>query len=216
VKETFAAWLRAELEKAAAHISSGGVLACEIGKLSTPGTENWKAAYRQTGWYVPVVGLELRLELPNEAFARKHLFQVRLCQAGGISVSVHHVGDKAPSAPSVMPVQDLQLAMIPYYRQTLANLHPSQSSLMGFFSKNTAIGTVRGQLLPPQPGRGRQAPSFQSVKVEPVTRSFHSDISQCVAFRASEWPAVTETLRIALTEAIDVSFVVAGARSASL
>jgi serine/threonine protein kinase len=194
VKETFEAWLRAELEKAAAHISNGGLLACEIGELSTPGTENWRAARRQTGWYAPVAGLELRLELPGDA--RKHLFQVRLCQEGGISIKVYE-GGRAPSVSSIKPVRDLQLAMIPYYRQTLANRHTSQTSLMGFFSKNTAIGTVRNQLLPPQRGRGRQVPSAQSVKVEPVTRSFHSDISQCVAFRASEWPAVTETLRIA-------------------
>ena len=216
VKDTFEAWLRAELEKTAAIFSNGGELRCEVGELSA-GTEAWRAAYQHDRWYAAVTGFELRLEVPSDPSARKHLLQIRLCQGGGIEIRVH-AGGRTPTTP-IEPVRDLQFAMIPYYRQLLPNRHPTQSGLMGFFSKKSAVGAVRGQLLPAQRGAGRQMPvgiqsvGFQSVRVEPVTGSFHSDVSQCADFRASDWPAVAEQLRIALIEATDAfaSFVEAGA-----
>ena len=52
-----------------------------------------------------------------------------------------------------------------------------------------------------------------TVRIEAVTRSFHPGVSQIVPFRASEWPLVTDRLRIGLQEAVDsfIEFVDAGA-----
>ncbi len=218
VKDSFEAWLGGELQKAAAHISSGGDLTCEVGEITLGNDRGWLAAYAHNRAYRPVGGLELRLEQGQDPVHRRHILQIRLCEDPGPLVTVTvQVGPQSDPVVASQPARDLQLAMIPCYGQTIPGGHPRQPAITGFVTAKSAVGKVRGQLAH-SPGRSlRGRPTVSYERTAAVTQSFHTDVNLCTAFRASDWPGVMETLRVALTEAVDafVTYIASGARGIS-
>jgi serine/threonine protein kinase len=216
VKRTFVDWLNAELKKTAAHISEGGVLHCSVGDVTFPNNHDWRAAYTHNQMYSPFAGLELQLEQPGDN--RQHILQIRPCEDPGpiVTISVS-VGPPMREPPQGVPVRDADLAMIPYYRQTMPHQPPRASSLMGFLAKPESIGTNRGHLIPPQPNSRQGRPTVQYSRVEGLTQSFSADTSQNSKFKASEWPSNAEVLREALTQAISafIEYVASGAQHVS-
>jgi hypothetical protein len=49
---------------------------------------------------------------------------------------------------------------------------------------------------------GRPLPRTELFRVEPLTASFHTDATQCVRFRLSEWPVRQEELRDVLAATV--------------
>jgi serine/threonine protein kinase len=216
VKTTFTDWLRAELEKAAAAVTNGGVLKCLVREVTFPGNQDWRAAYAHNRMHSPIAGLEIQFSQPGDA--REHILQVRLCQDAGplVTVSISLGPQKVPT-PQTIPVRDADLAMIPYYRNTMPNRPPKASGVMGFLAQRALIGSVRGGLQQGQPVRGRRGPAMVQYRVQPITLSFSSDVNQHIKFKASEWPSKADVLREALSQAISsfFAYVESGAQNIS-
>ena len=201
VGQTFVAWLKAELQKTVAYVSESGSLRSSVGEVTRPSGHDWRASYAYNRMYVPFAGLELQLQEPGNN--RQHILQIRLCQDPGPIVTVTaSVGPQKKAPPESIPARDPDLAMIPYYRQTVPHQPPTASGLMGFLAKPESIGTTRGQITLPQPRSRQRGPTVTHSRVEGVTLSFSAETSQHTKFKASEWPSNVEALREALKQAI--------------
>lgn len=213
VKEGFESWLKAELEIVASRFGSDENIEAVAGEIGDLGKELRLVAANGTRGYVPVTARELRVRTAEDNFQRIHRLRVQLCEGPKtlVRATVRVLGLAGPK-PTIRPVEDSPLAMIPVYFQTLlgrsSNMH---SPLAGFLTKSSALGIIQGQLV--QPGRNGGAPVLQGFRADKVMRTFHPELSQYVPFRASEWLNVNELLSSGLREAIDlfVDFVVSGA-----
>jgi hypothetical protein len=90
------------------------------------------------------------------------------------------------------------------------------SPFTGFLTKKAAVGARRGTVHASEPRSVViESLTIRPFVVERVTGTFHPEFSQCVRFRASEWLAVSEALKVGLSEAVDtfVDFVLSGATS---
>jgi hypothetical protein len=101
-----------------------------------------------SGGYRSIGGLELSLREAGDGFVRRHLLQVLLCQEWRVVVTVNVItgnnGDNR-SEP-VQPPRDVQLALMPMYRQTVDHEAPRASQMLGYLSKPEKVGTTLGQL----------------------------------------------------------------------
>jgi hypothetical protein len=202
----FGSWLQCELEKVASHIASAGVLKSAVRPVVEDGQTNWNIQTSPNSGYRAISCFELRLMEPEESLRCEHILQIRLCEELRLTMS-SHVGRIKPSA---QPVRDQELAMVPVYRRTSGTRASAGIEFGGFFTMKEAAGKIRGIL--PSPG-ALPYPHGNTVRIEPVTKSFHQGLSQIVPFRTSEWPLVTDRLRAGLQLAVDafIDFVSAGA-----
>jgi len=206
VKQCFESWLQPELEKVAAYIASAGILKSEVRAIAENSLANWGIKTSPSSGYRTISGLEMCLRQPDDQFHCEHILQIRLCGKIGMTVS-SFIG---PYKPSAQPPQDQNLALVPFYRRDSSVKAQVGVEFGGFFTMKETAGRIRGVFHTPG---ALPYPHGNTVRVEAVTKSFHQGLSQIVPFRASEWPLVTDRLRIGLQEAIDsfIEFVVAGA-----
>jgi hypothetical protein len=233
VRDSVLVWVRSELTEVASQFGDGTALRMEVhdailptnevglnqtsqgGYPSLPRSSRWPAILNvqtsQRGGYRSIGGVELLLREASDGFHRRHLLQVLLCQEWQVvvtvSVVIPGVGGDVPE--SAEPPRDVQLALIPLYRQTVDHEAPRASQMLGYLSRPEKVGTNLGQLQMSaqraRPGQ-RQPPSAEFFRVEPVTASFHHDVTQFAPFRLSEWPARQEELRRALATAVGACF----------
>lgn len=195
-------WLKSELTKAAAEITSRGTFKCEVCPLTNAQNERWTAQIAVADAYLEVDGLELRLERSEGTVMRRDLLQVRLCNRFGVRQN-----RTIRSLPSKAETSDW--AVIPSYRQLsiargqLASRQPPSAVFSGFFAKQDAVGSQR---VGKQSQRLVRAVAQPSYIVRRVTRSFHPDVNQHVEFSPSDWPGATARLGPALSDAIKSFF----------
>jgi hypothetical protein len=151
--------------------------------------------------YHALNGVELTFEDVNDPSNRHHALQFFLCKHERFVVTVT-VGARAP-LPRAEPARDFELAVLPFYRQTLRRLHPNNPSAMGYISRKNKIGTVRGRLQMPRAGGQYSRPQVHNQLVELISASFDNDVTLHAAFRASEWPGNAEQLRGLIEESIN-------------
>lgn len=214
VKESALGWLQTELEKVAAHINSNSGLKAEVRKAHSPNGQQFLIETGYNSAYGTLDGMELVLEDVGAQTGKKHALQLYVCQHQGALVrTTASVGPPKLNTISPEPVRDLDLAVIALYRQTLNHQHPNISSAMGYLSAKSAIGTARSFLdipanrRPPNRqqmvARGLNAPQQKHIRVEALMPSFSKDFSQHLPFKASQWPANGDQLRVMLTDATD-------------
>jgi len=204
----FLSWLKVELEKAAAHIRSGG-MTCEVRDAAIFEDSHFDAGGRV--WYVPKVGFDLVLVDDSESPGHRHILEIFLCEIRKLVVTAH----SGTTKPDSEAAKDRELAFVPIYRQFLLTPEPRSSGIAGFLSAKSAIGgtLLTDKLVAPEHLRRRAR--ARAVQIAPITRSLHRDFTQRVDFRVSEWPGITEKLDAALAEAIGVfiAFIDAGANT---
>jgi len=224
VKERFEARLEAELAGVVSRSGSDENIEFSSGEIGETGNSTRLAAFGGNQAFVPVTTRELRLRLAEEDLRRIHRLQLHLCEAMTIVSGMARVLGHTRSQPAVRPAEDPQLAMVPVYNQTMlgypegayAQLMQMSSPFAGFLTKKAAVGARRGTLRASEPSSVViESLTFRPLVVERVTATFHPEFSQCVRCRASEWLAVSEALKVGLSEAIDtfVDFVLSGATS---
>jgi hypothetical protein len=214
IKETFEAWLSAELQKAAAHISAGGALTCVAGEITIDDNHDWSVRHEYNRMYRPIGGFELRFDQVDDHFQRQHVLQIRLCEDRGPVVTVSaSVGPRSVATIQSAPVRDLQLAMIPRYSGKTLNARPNKVLAKGFLGRPDLLGRTYSVQVAPANRFGRGVPQVQQAQLQRVSVSFHHELSQYVPFKASEWPGMLGKLQAALTEAIDslIAFIDSGA-----
>lgn len=215
VRDSALGWVRSELTEVASQFSDGTALRMEVRDATVPTNDNiLNVQTSERGGYRSFGGVELSLREAVDGFHRDHLLQVLLCREWQVVVIVNVVtpgiGGNAPK--QVEPPRDVQLALVPVYRQTVDHEAPRASQMLGYLSRPERVGTNRGQLqMAAQRARPglRQPPGVEFFRVEPVTASFHPDVTQFAPFRLSEWPARQEELRAALATAVDTFLEVA-------
>jgi serine/threonine protein kinase len=206
VKRGFEIWLRPELEQIAAHVGEAGILKAEVRPVFDDQKANWLVQTAPNAGFRSISGLEICLEQPDDPFRVEHILKVRLCEEIKLAIG-SYVG---PYKATPRPAEDKHLAMVPVYRRASGIGASAGAGLNGFFALKEVAGKIRGVL--PSPG-ARSHPHGGSVRLRPVTKSFYQGASQMVSFRASEWPSVTDRLKVGLQEAIDsfIEFVATGA-----
>ena len=206
VKRGFETWLQPELEKVAVYIASAGILRSDVRTIAENGQTNPIIQTSPTGGYRTISCFDMCLQEPEELFHCEHILQIRLCAEINITVSSHFGRYK----PCAQPLQDQHLAMVPVYRRGSGASAQRGVEFGGFFTKKETAGRIQGVF--PSPG-AQPYPHGNTVRIEAVTKSFRQGASQVVPFCASEWPLVTDRLRIGLQEAVDsfVECVTAGA-----
>jgi hypothetical protein len=212
VRKSIHGWLEAELAKVAAHISSSGTLKAEVRDAQSPNGGSFligvglNSAYRTQG------GVELVVEDQGANTGRKHALQFYFAtyEPGFVTVRSNVVGKEKPAAPELVPARDVDVAVIPLYRQTINNQHPSMSVQLGYVSAKTTIGTVRTFIEYGNDGTGRnrrpgryRAAQQRSLRVEPIMPTFDKAFSLHSPFKLSEWPTNEAALRRATSDAID-------------
>jgi len=196
VQKSLTGWLSAELWKVAELISSDDIK-CDVREASMSNGQQLQVQTGDTSMFRALNGVELTFEDVNDPSNRNHALQFFLCKHEKFVITV--TGDRA-TPPRAQPARDLELAVLPFYRQTLRHRHPSNASAMGYISRKNKIGTTRGYLdLVGQNTLGQ----VRYRRVEPNSPSFDNDVTLHAAFRASEWPGNEEQLRGMLREAID-------------
>ena len=160
-----------------------------------------EGADRNTSMYHALNGVELTFEDANDPSNRSHALKFLLCEHAKAVVNMT-VGNRAP-LPAVKPVRDFELAVLPFYWQTLRHHHPNKPSAMGYISRKDKVGTIVGRIEMPGIGVRSARPQLQQRRVEPISASFYRDVTLHLPFRASEWPGNEEQLRELIKEAID-------------
>ena len=195
-------WLTAELEKVALVFSSDSIK-CAVCGAGLPNGQQLRVQTGHSSMYHALNGVELTFEDLNDSSNCHHALQFFLCKSERFAVTVT-VGRQSP-LPKAEPVKDFELAMLPFYRQTLRHRHPNNPSAMGYFSRKNKVGTVRGHLEMPRMGGRNAKPQLHQQRVELISASFYEDVTLHAAFRASDWPGNEEQLRDLLKEAVDSS-----------
>jgi serine/threonine protein kinase len=200
VQGSLTGWLTAELKKVAPLISSDSIK-CDVRDAGMPNDQQLRVQTGHTSMYHALNGVELTFEDVNDLSNRHHALQFFLCKHERFVVTVM-VRGRAP-LPKAEPARDFELAVLPFYRQTLRHLHPNNPSAMGYISRKNKIGTVRGHLQMPRAGGQYSRPQVHNQLVELISASFDNDVTLHAAFRASEWPGNAEQLRGLIEESID-------------
>jgi serine/threonine protein kinase len=224
VKERFESWLEAELAGVVSRSGSDENIEFSSGEIGDTGNSTRLAAFGRNQAFVPVTTRELRLRLAEEDLRRIHRLQVHLCEVRTIVSGTAYVVGHARPQSALRPAEDPQLAMVPVYNRTMlghpesayAQLMDMTSPFTGFLTKKAAVGARRGTVHASEPRSVViESLTIRPFVVERVTGTFHPEFSQCVRFRASEWLAVSEALKVGLSEAVDtfVDFVLSGATS---
>lgn len=88
---------------------------------------------------------------------------------------------------------------------------------MGYLRARKAIGQTVGHINAQQVLRGR-APRLTSSPATQVSKSFDPSLSHYLEFKASEWPANSESIREAVVEFIElfIEFIDTGANHIGL
>jgi hypothetical protein len=198
VTESVLEWVRSELTDVAEQFHDGTALKIEVRDATVPTIDNnLTVQTSDSGEYLSSIGgLELSLREAGDGFVRRHSLLVLLWQKSRVSGNM---------GVSVKPPRDVQLALVPMYRQTVDHEAPRASQMLGYLSKPEKVGTTLGPL---------RQPGLEYFRVEPVTQSFRNDVTQCVRFRLSEWPARQEELRTALAIAVGSFIEVVQSRAA--
>ncbi|HEX3497149.1 MAG TPA: hypothetical protein VHT02_08255, partial [Methylocella sp.] len=200
VQVSLIGWLTAELNKIATLISSDSI-ECDVRDAGMPNGQQPMVKTGQTSMYRLLNGVELTFEDVNDPSNRDHVLQFFLCKHEKFVATVTVV-DRAPP-PKAEPVRDFELAVLPFYRQTLRHRHPNNPSAMGYISRKNMIGTLCGHLDMPQGVGQNTQPQVHYERVELISASFYNDVTLHAAFCASEWPDNEEQLRNLLKESID-------------
>jgi hypothetical protein len=201
-------WIKGELEKFVPLISSDSIK-CEVGDAGMPASPQFVIETGPNSAYGALSGVEITFEDEHDPSNRKHLLQFFLCRHSKAIVTVTE-GWGAPSV-APQPVRDIELAVLPFYRQMLKHLHPSASSAMGYLNPIRLVGSARGRVI--MPARGQpQGPAVSYERVQPISRSFHHGMNLHLDFRASEWPGNVDNVRALLKDSIDtfISFINSG------
>lgn len=199
-RQGFQLWLRSELEKVAAYIGGSGVMGCSVDAVDRLDA-TWRIG-TPTHFYVPLCGLGLIFEQLGRTGSAKHLLELTLCtgQTVRVTVTAGVAPATVPLAPE--PARDYELAMIPFYQLMTDQRTPRHAPPIGFLTKREIMGKTVG-FHPTAPVRGQRQLQPPPGPLPAVTKSFLDGASQMIAFRMSEWPAITGKLRSALQEAMD-------------
>jgi hypothetical protein len=171
----------------------------------------------QNAGYRPLGGAELELQDKIREATRKHVFQILLCDHHHsiVTTLVSIVGRSDP--PSVVPIQparDHDLGVIFIYKFSVTNRSPEQPLEAGFLTEKGKLGSYQTFLSTPTVSR--QVPHSRGVQqhqqLSAVMRQFQPTFSLHRNFKASDWPANKDDLRIVLLEAIDVFIEYLGSR----
>jgi serine/threonine protein kinase len=195
VQASMTGWLTSELKKVASMISSDSIQ-CEVREAGMPQGRQLVVQTGAHAAYGALNGVELVLVDRNDAFGRVHGLTFFLCRHNKMIVTVRS-GPVPP--PTIEPTKDLELALLPFYRQTQQHRHPTAYSATGYLGALSAVGTVRGAVTIP-PG---QRPQVQYHRVELISNSFDLALSLHVDFRASQWPGNVEQVQALVKSAID-------------
>jgi hypothetical protein len=195
------AWLTAELQKVAAAVSSESIV-CEVRDAAVP--DNFGIQTGTASMYRPLNGVELILDDQHDLMNRKHLLQFFLCGHRKVVFTNHSGAD--PKIPTPAPARDVELAIVPLYRQMLKHQNPGIAPSLGYINRPDQIGNTRGRLHLPAQGMRVSRGSVQYHRVQRIAHTFESDVAVHAAFRVSEWPANEEVIREMLQQALDGFF----------
>jgi serine/threonine protein kinase len=200
VQASFTSWLEAELRKLVPLIAST-TIKCEVREAGIPN----QALRVQTGprsMYTALNGMEITFEDVNDQRGRIYALQFFLCGHEEFKVTVT-VGDHN-ELPKAEPVRDIELAVLPFCRQSLRHAHPQHAYGPGYISQKKMIGSNRGRLNLPKVGTQSRLPPVSYSRVAAAEPSFERDVSLSAEFRASEWPGNEGKIREMLKEAIEI------------
>jgi serine/threonine protein kinase len=205
VQKSLTAWLTAKLIEFSPLISSN-TIKCDVRDAGMPNGRPLRVRMGRTSMYQALNGVELTFEDVNDPSNRHHALQFFLCKhkkVVGTVTFVHRDSllDVEPAGLKAEPARDFELAVLPFYWQTLR--HTNNPSAMGYFSRKNKVGSMRGHLQMPQMGGRNPWPQVDYQRVELISRSFENDVTLHEAFWASEWPGNEEQLRELLKEAIE-------------
>jgi serine/threonine protein kinase len=200
VQTSLTNWLLAELRKLVPLIAST-TIKCQVAEAGIPTGQEFRVQTGPRSMYTALNGVEITIEDVNDQRGRIYTLQFFLCRHQKIVVTVTS-GDRNELSEAE-PVRDIELAVLPFYRQTLRHAHPQHAYGAGYISQKKNIGTNRGHLQLPQRGTQNRSPQVSYSRVEAVAASFERDVSLYTEFRASEWPGNEEKIREMLKEAID-------------
>ena len=138
VRDSALGWVRSELTEVASQFSDGTALRMEVRDATVPTNDNiLNVQTSERGGYRSFGGVELSLREAVDGFHRDHLLQVLLCREWQVVVIVNVVtpgiGGNAPK--QVEPPRDVQLALVPVYRQTVDHEAPRASQMLGYLSR---------------------------------------------------------------------------------
>lgn len=208
VTQSFGIWLKTQLEGIASGLGGDDNIEVYGGEIGSMGQTVHMVPTEDNRAYVMLMALELRLKMVEDKFT--HRLRIHLCEGPKeiVTGSAHVIGSPDPK-PIAKPVRDLQFAMIPAYVRTSA---PDAPALSGFLTKKSRIGTVHQRIIQRVPGA---IPRVDEIRAPRTTLNFDPDLSQRLAFKASEWANGGETLDGALKEAVDcfIEHVLDGSRS---
>jgi serine/threonine protein kinase len=189
-------WLSAELKKVAARMSSD-TIKCGVRDAGMPNVQQLRVQTGDTSMFRALNGVELTFEDVNDPSNRGHALQFFLCE----HIAIARVEERTP-LPKAEPARDFELAVLPFYRQTLRHRHPDHSYAPGYISRSDKIGTMRGYLEMAASGGRNPLGEVHYRRVELTSTSFDNAVTLHAAFRVSEWPGNEEQLRGSLKEAI--------------
>jgi serine/threonine protein kinase len=195
VQTNLTGWLSGELRKVASLMSSD-TINCDVRDAGMPHNQPLRVQTGDTSIFRALNGVELTFEDVNDPSNRNHALQFFFCRHEKFTV---RIVDRA-TLPLAQPARDLELALLPFYRQTLRHQHPSNASAMGYISRKDQIGATRGHL---DLSGGGTLGQVRYRRVEPTSPSFDNAVTLHAAFRASEWPGNEEQLRRLIKEAMD-------------
>jgi len=198
VQSSMTEWLTAELNKLAEMLSSSSIT-CEVRAAGMPGAFQLVVQTGGNTAYGALNGIELVLVDANDPLGRVHGLTFFLCRHNKMTDTVR----PRPAPPrTTEPAKDLELALLPYYRQTQQHRHPTAYSAAGYLSAPSAAGTVRGIVTMPSAQGG--GPQLLQRRVELISNSFDPAVSLHVDFRASRWPGNVEQIRALVKSAINI------------
>jgi len=181
VLQSFLAWSRGELEKAATEFRQGDVLQAEVREATF--TQSQPVTVQTSGGtYRSVCGLELAVKKAEDMFQSIHVLQILFCRQFTTRI-VHN------SSPA-LPVQDQYFGILPLYSHELVNARNAPSRYY--------LTVPRGVMAIPSPPAPGSSPHLRRVIGAPAT----PQTIQLCAFPASQWPDFQGSARLALQEAI--------------
>lgn len=202
VKSSFVPWLESELQKIAALLGSPGVIQTAVRAPTGLDGNSFHFQVDQRTFFEALGGMEIAFQSLSDPFSRVHILQLFLCRERRMRIT---------TGVAANPARDLNLCILPFYRQRLGSDHSNINRLAGYFNSPTRVNEARAD--PNLRRRGQnQLASLQTISASVVGRGF----TQFVEFRASEWPENVERIKAALTEAIDtfIEFIKSGANHA--
>jgi hypothetical protein len=199
VQMSLTTWLTAELEKVAATVRSDNIK-CTVQDSGVP--VNFAVQTGHTSMYRPLNGVELIVDDANDRQNRLHRLQFFLCCHSRVAI----VSGNAAKTPAVEPVRDIELAVVPLYRQGLKHANPGLAPSLGYISQPHQIGRARGKIQMPGPGRRPGLAGVEQYRVARIAHTFEADVAVHIAFRASEWPSNEAAVRAMLEQALEGFF----------